>query len=194
MGVGGAWGGCIYQMFAVRNIAEQCLGRNTPLNKLHWCQAFNGVHHENLRNILRANGMPSKIANLIGKLYEWVECSVILDCTLAKSFELQSGERQWCVIYPKLFIIAIDWVMRRTTFHRPPWILNFADNLAAISSKHTYSRNQADSKCVLVRLVYIIINKKKFPSYVHIKASARARKSDISIFSTIVFSTILANL
>ena len=76
--------GCIDQIFALRNIIEQCLEWNVPLhiNFIDFKKAFDSVHRESLWKILRAYGIPLKIVNLIGKFYEHFECSIILNNAL----------------------------------------------------------------------------------------------------------------
>ncbi|XP_076101178.1 uncharacterized protein LOC143070963 [Mytilus galloprovincialis] len=63
-------------------------------------------------------------------------------------FEVQSGVRQGCIISPILFLVAIDWVMRKTTSDKKRGItwsmfttledLDFADDIALLSSKQDH--------------------------------------------------------
>ncbi|KAI8514548.1 hypothetical protein Bbelb_071390 [Branchiostoma belcheri] len=138
--------GCSDQIFALRNIIEQCVEWNSPLliNFIDFQKAFDSVHRESLWKILRAYGIPQKIVSMIGKFYEHFECSVITESSLSKPFYVKSGVRQGCILSPILFLITIDWVMRETTSDRPrgiKWTLNtyledldFADDLAVLSS------------------------------------------------------------
>ena len=54
-----------------------------------------------------------------GQSHELFECSVVVDENLSIWFSLESGVQQGCVICPILFLVAIDWIMRRTTADRP---------------------------------------------------------------------------
>ena len=113
--------GCIDQIFALRNIIEQCIEWNVPLyiNFIDFKKAFDSVHRESLWKILRAYGIPHKIVTIMRTFYEHFECSVIVENTLAESFPVKSGVRQGCILSPILFLVVIDWVMHKTTSDRP---------------------------------------------------------------------------
>ena len=78
--------------------------------------------------------------------YTQFEGSVIVDGNLSEWFPMESGVWQGCILSPIFFLLATDWVMRKATADRPRGIqwtpfsqlddLDFADNLAALSSKH----------------------------------------------------------
>lgn len=95
-----------------------------------------------------------KIVSLIGKFYEHFECSVIFDNTLTEPFQVKSGVRQGCSLSPILFLITINWVMHQTTSDRPrriQWVLfshledlDFVDDPAVVSSKHTLIQEKTD--------------------------------------------------
>lgn len=68
--------GCIYQIFALRNIIEQCTEWNVPLyiNFIDFRKAFDSVHRETHReNILKSYGIPDKIVTLISLFYNHFE-------------------------------------------------------------------------------------------------------------------------
>ncbi|XP_071133150.1 uncharacterized protein [Mytilus edulis] len=48
------------------------------------------------------------------KILHNFECSVILDSSIADSFEVKSGVRQGCIMSLILFLLAIDWIQRNT--------------------------------------------------------------------------------
>ncbi len=141
--------GCIDQIFALRNIIEQCLEWNVPLyiNFIDFKKAFDSVHRETLWKILHSYGVPPKIVTLIKMFYDHFECSIILDNTISEWFTVESGVRQGCILSPILFLVTIDWIMRKTTSDQPRGIkwtlftqledLDFADDLAVLSTKHS---------------------------------------------------------
>ena len=110
-------GGCMDQIFALRNILEQSLEWSTSLciNFIDFQKAFDSVHHESLWKILQAYGLKPKIINLIKMFYNNFECSIILGNTITEAFPVKSGVRQGCVLSPILFLVTIDRVMRKAT-------------------------------------------------------------------------------
>ena len=67
---------------------------------------------------------------------------------------MKSGVRQGCILSPILFLVVIDWVMRKTTSDKPRGIqwtlfsqledLDFADDLAFLSAKLDHLQEKAD--------------------------------------------------
>ena len=61
-------------------------------------------------------GIPHKLITLMVKFYESFKCAVALNNNMQTNwFDINSGVRQGDILSPMLFLIAIDWVMRRTT-------------------------------------------------------------------------------
>ena len=139
--------GCTDQIFALRNIIEQTLEWNCPLyiNFIDFKKAFDSIHHDTLWKILRSYGVSLKIVSLIETFYNHFECSVILSNTSSKWFTVKSGVRQGCILSPILFLVIIDWVMRKSTSDKARGIqwtlfsqledLDFVDDLAFLSVK-----------------------------------------------------------
>ena len=148
--------GCTDQIFALRNIIEQTLEWNCPLyiNVIDFKKAFDSIHHDTLWKILRSYGVPLKIVSLIETFYNHFECSVILNNTSSEWFTVKSGVRQGCILSPILFLVVIDWVMRKTTSDKPRGIqwtlfsqledLDFADDLAFLSVKLDHLQEKTD--------------------------------------------------
>ena len=67
---------------------------------------------------------------------------------------MESGVRQGCIISPILFLIAIDWIMRKTTSDKPRGIqwtllshlesLDFADDLAVLSTTYRHLQEKTN--------------------------------------------------
>lgn len=165
--------GCIDQIFALRNIIEQCLEWNAPLHIVFvdFKKAFDSIHRPSLWRILRSYGLPEKIVCLIKLLYEGFECSVIVDNSLSEWFPVETGVRQGCILSPILFIIAIDWIMRKTTEDKARGIqwtmlsqledLDFADDIALMSSTARQSQEKVERLHQWAEKVGLNINKKK---------------------------------
>jgi hypothetical protein len=84
--------GCIDQIFALRNIIEQCLEWNAPLfiSFIDFRKAFDSVHRDSLWKILRHYGLPEKIVALIKVFYNRFECNILLDNTILEAFPVKS--------------------------------------------------------------------------------------------------------
>ena len=102
-------------------------------------KAFDSVHREGLWRILRANGMPQQIIDIIKGFCNYFH----MQSSSETSFEVRSAVRQGCTMSAMLFHRTINVVMRRTTEDRSRGIrwtlfptmedLDFADDLALVS-------------------------------------------------------------
>jgi hypothetical protein len=149
---------CTDQIATLRIIVEQSLEWNSSLyiNFIDFEKAFDSVDRESLWRLLRHYGIPTKIVNLIKKSYEAMSCRVIHGGQLSNSFQVQTGVRQGCLLSPFLFLLAIDWIMRKSTSEKRNGIqwtlfkqlddLDFADDLALLS--HTYQQMQEKTNLV----------------------------------------------
>jgi len=55
---------------------------------------------------------------LVKAMYENFECTVVNEGELTDWFRITSGVKQGCVMSGFLFLLVVDWVMRRTTVGR----------------------------------------------------------------------------
>jgi hypothetical protein len=86
------------------------------MNFIDFAKAFDSIHQESLWKIVRSYGVPDKIIKMIKVFYENYECCISLDnCKMTEYFKISTGVRQGCILSPILFLIVIDWVMRKTT-------------------------------------------------------------------------------
>ena len=136
------------QLFTLRSIIEQFVEWNAPLyiNFADFEKAFDSVHRESLWNIMKLYGIPDKLIRMVKLLYDNTECTVIDNGEESEWFTVRTGVKQGCVMSGFLFLLSIDWVMRRTVSGEQSGIrwnfttkledLDFADDLALISSKY----------------------------------------------------------
>ena len=161
--------GCIDQIFALRNIIEQCIEWNTPLfiNFIDFKKAFDSVHRETLWEILTAYGIPMKFISIIKCFYNNFECNIILETSISDSFEVKSGVRQGCILSPILFLMVIDWIQRNTTSAKNgiQWTmfeqledLDFADDLAEISTTQKQLQEKTNKLNTFARKTGLKIN------------------------------------
>ena len=107
--------GCMQQMCILRNIIDQCLEWNSPLfiNYVDFRKAFDRIHTENLWRIIKYYGIKSKIINPVKMSYKNFRCAVEHEDELSKWFPVMSGVRQGFVMSGFLFVLVVDWIMRK---------------------------------------------------------------------------------
>ena len=165
--------GCIDHIFTLRNIFEQCIEWNTKVhvNFIDLEKAFDSIHRDTLWNILLAYGCPEKIVSIIKLFYNNFTCSVIHKKKVTDWFSVGSGVRQGCVLSPMLFLVAIDWIMRKTIGNKRRGIrwtlmslledLDFADDLALVSSTRDQLQRKTSDLSVTAKQLGLNISRKK---------------------------------
>ena len=106
----------IEQIFVLRNIIEQSVKWNASLYIcfIDYEKAFDSVHRETLWMIMSSYGIPPKLVRMIQAMYKGSKCAVIDGGGKTGWFDIKSGVRQGCVISGFVFLLVIDWVMRKT--------------------------------------------------------------------------------
>ena len=162
--------GCTDQIFALRNIIEQCTEwqRQLYINFIDFQKAFDSIHRDSLWKILKSYGIPDPIVQVIKSFYRNFTCSV---GNSDISFEVQTGVRQGCVMSALLFNVAIDFVMRRATEDQPRGIrwtpfyiledLDFADDLAVLAHTHRHMQDKTSKLDTAAKQIGLTINDKK---------------------------------
>ncbi|XP_020627074.1 uncharacterized protein LOC110064365, partial [Orbicella faveolata] len=93
--------------------------------------------------------IPEKIVTMVKVMYSRSECAVIDGSGVHDWFEIKIGVlKQGCCMSGFLFLLVVDWVMRKTTKHGNTGIrrkfnnfledLDFADDLALISGSRSH--------------------------------------------------------
>ena len=118
--------GCSDQIFALRNIVEQCIEWNAPLfvNFVDFRKAFDSIHRDTLWAVIGHKDLPQKIVSLIKLFYERFKCGVILREGVSDFFKVQIGVRQGGMLSPLLILIFIDCVMRILFSLRNRWLFS----------------------------------------------------------------------
>ena len=135
---------CAEQIFTLRNIIEQTLeyGGKINLNFIDFKKAFDSIHRDTLWKIVRLYGVPEKFVNIFKNLYDNSASCVRTSVGDTEFFNVYSGVRQGCVLSPFLFLIIVDYIMKRATEGVDFGIpfgegnlndLDFADDIALIS-------------------------------------------------------------
>ena len=137
---------CIDNISTLRIIMEQSMEFNTSLYLLFidFKQAFDSLDRNVMWRILSSYGIPTKILNIIVGLYRSGKCRIVHRGKLGRWFTVDSGVKQGCVLSPLLFLIVLDWVMRKvnTGGRGIQWTLterlediDFADDLALLAQR-----------------------------------------------------------
>ena len=92
-------------------------------------------------------------------LYSNFKSQVICDSELTKAFNVSTGVKQGCILSPFLFILAMDWIMKKSTDGERRGIkwtmtmtatttledLDFADDIALLSHRHHDMQEKTDA-------------------------------------------------
>ena len=105
------------QLFILRNIIEQSVEWQTGLyiNFVDFKKGFDSVHRESLWNIMKYCGIPDKLIRMVQLLYEDTQCAVIDEGEESEWFSVKTGVKQGCSTSGFLFLLVLDFVMRKTT-------------------------------------------------------------------------------
>ena len=112
-------------------------------------KAFGSLDRESLWKLVRHDRIPEKFIAIINKsTYDGMPCKVLNEGSLTEKFEVKTGVRQGCFqLFPFLFLLAVDWIMRESTEGRNDihWMLwnqwddlDFADDVALLA--HNYNQ------------------------------------------------------
>ena len=164
---------CADQIATLRIIVEQSLEWNSPLyiNFIDFEKAFDSVDRESLWKLLRHFGVPQKLTDLISKMYENTTARVIHSGELSDAFDIRTGVRQGCLLSPFLFLLAVDYIMKRSTEGRNNGIqwtlvsqlndLDFADDIALLSHNHRQMQEKTNILDRTSKSLGLKINKEK---------------------------------
>jgi hypothetical protein len=111
---------CCEQIFTLRNIIQQSQEFRAPLliNYIDFKKAFDSIHRESLWKIAKIYGVPDKYINIFKSLYRSSSCCVRTKCGNTIMFEIVTGVRQGCILSPFLFLLVIDFIMKKTVGDR----------------------------------------------------------------------------
>ena len=105
--------------------------------------------------ILAHYGIPDKTISIIKMLYSDLSAKVICETTLTEKLEIRTGEKQGCVLSPRLFSLCIDWLMKKTTkdavkglrwtFIETMKDLDFADDIVLLAQRQQDMQTKTDT-------------------------------------------------
>ena len=105
------------QIFILRNILEQANEWRAGLyaHFVDFEKASDSLHREGLWNIMRSCGLPDKMVRVIDGIYAGFECVVVDGSVTSDWLMIKSGVKQGSVMSGFLFLLCLDWVMRKAT-------------------------------------------------------------------------------
>ena len=144
----------VTQILALRRLVEEVKRCNLEavITFIDFSKAFDSLHRGKMMSILRAYGIPDRIVEAINETYTGTRAKVLSPDGETDEFDITAGVLQGDTLAPYLFVIAIDYAMRRATSGREEELgfttsrrrsrrvgpevvtdLDFADDIALIS-------------------------------------------------------------
>ena len=164
---------CTDHIATLRILMEQSIEWQSPLYAVFvdFQKAFDSVDREVIWKLMQHYGFPPKLITLIQQLYSNSACQVIHDGKLSEPFQVQTGVRQGCLLSPTIFLLVVDWIMRRSTHNKKTGIqwtftsqledLDFADDICLLSHRLQDAQDKLNRVSGEARKTGLLINTKK---------------------------------
>ena len=168
---------CSQQIHILRRIIEAFRNYQLPLTItfIDFKKAFDSIKRSVMFAILRHYGIPEVIVNAIRVLYDNSKSAVMVDGNITDSFQVTTGVLQGDVLAPFLFIILIDYLMKKATDdttsgvithprqpRRHPAValndLDFADDIALLESSIPNAQAQLTRTAAVAEQLGLIIS------------------------------------
>ena len=78
-------------------------------------KAFDSLDRETFGGLWGITRFLRNFVTLIHNTYEGMTCKVMHASLVSAGFEFLTGARQGSILSPFLFLLAIDWIIRKTT-------------------------------------------------------------------------------
>lgn len=103
-------------IFILRNIVEQALEWHSCIYLIFvdYEKAFDSIDRKTLWKIMKAYGIPEKFISMVKAFYRNCRVSVLHGSSKSEWFDVKSGVKQGCVMSGFLFLLVVDWIMRKT--------------------------------------------------------------------------------
>ena len=85
--------------------------------------------------VLRHYGIPEAVVNAISTLYNNSKSAVMVDGNISDPFEVSTGVLQGDVLAPFLFIVLVDYMLKKVTSDVDTGIVNTSSSLQKIPSQ-----------------------------------------------------------
>ena len=164
---------CTDHIATLRIIIEQSIEWQSPLymSFVDFEKAFDSIDRGVIWKLMQHYGIPQKLIAIIRGFYEDATTQVIHNNRLSDPFSVKTGVRQGCLLSPMIFLLVIDWVMKRTVDNKKtgiPWTFSkqqedlcFADDICLLSNKHQHMQTKVSQLNEEARKTGLKINIKK---------------------------------
>ena len=168
---------CAQQIHILRRIMEGFQDYQLPLTVtfIDFKKAFDSINREVMFAVLRHYGIPEPLVNAIGVLYNNSKSAVMVDGNISEPFEVSTGVLQGDVLAPFLFIILVDYLLKKATSdldsgavthprrsrRYPEKVLNdldFADDIALLEPTIPWAQAQLTSTAAAAKDLGLIIS------------------------------------
>ena len=169
--------GCVQQIHMLRMIMEGFQYYQLPLTVtfIDFKKAFDSINRKVMFALLRHYGIPEPLVNAIGALYNNAKSAEMVDGNISEPFEVSTGVLQGDVLAPFLFIILVDYLLKKATTdldsgavthprrsrRYPVKVLNdldFADDIALLESTIPRAQAQLTSTAAAAKDLGLIIS------------------------------------
>ena len=105
----------VSQILALRRIIEEVKGNNLTavLCFIDFKKAFDSIHRGVMMKILKAYGVPPNLLRAIGAIYSGTKARIVTPDGNTEDFDILAGVLQGDTLAPFLFIIALDYALRK---------------------------------------------------------------------------------
>ena len=107
----------VAQVLALRRIIEGVKANNLPavLTFIDFSKAFDSIHRGKMIKILKAYGIPPTLLRAIEAMYTNTKAKVVSPDGETELFDITAGVLQGDTLAPFLFVIVLDYAMRKAT-------------------------------------------------------------------------------
>ena len=165
--------GCSDQIFIIRHLMQQANEMKVPLSLcfVDFEKAFDSISRRTMGKIMRHYGIPEEFVRVILNMHEGTSCKVMVDGCLTDPFEVKSGVLQGGILSPLLFVLVIDYIMKKVkadTGAGIDWVVNgklldleYADDIIFICNGPEEMQRVLDCLVSEGRKVGLVINTRK---------------------------------
>jgi hypothetical protein len=106
---------CVDHVNTLHIITEQSMKCKSGLyvTLIDFEKAFDSLNRKKIWRILKEYGTPQKIINLIKNMCKGSTLRVLHEGILSEPISTTSGVKQGCVLSPTIFIIVMDYIMKK---------------------------------------------------------------------------------